>query len=224
MPDSVRYRRLDGTFDGRIREISGVDAADIAQSMINAACGKKIGAVTGSLNLVSEEFELANSSGLGFCDEATYVSGVINAESEAGGTPVSGIGHGCCRTLKEFPAERIGRDARTLCIESASPHRIEPGRYSIIFEPYSVGELLAFVVAPNFSLKALAEKRSCFSGSMGRSIAVDGLDISDDPHAPEGIGTKSVDDEGVATSKRGLVVGGIFTDALSNLLEALQGG
>ena len=40
-----------------------------------------------------------------------------------------------------------------MCINSINPQKINSGIYSIIFEPYSVGELLAFVVASNFNFK-----------------------------------------------------------------------
>ena len=54
------------------------------------------------LNIVSENFELMNSNGLDFRDKATYISGIINAESEIGETPVSGIGHASGRTFIKF--------------------------------------------------------------------------------------------------------------------------
>ena len=36
----------------------------------------KIKTITGSLNIVSERFEMANSNGLSFNDKATYISGI----------------------------------------------------------------------------------------------------------------------------------------------------
>ena len=130
------------------------------------------------------------------------MSGIINAESEYGIIPVSGIGHACCRTLSNFSAEQIGNDAKTMCIESINPQKIDSGKYSIIFEPYSVGELLAFVVASNFDFKTFSEKKSCFSNHFENKIAVEQLNLIDDPHISEGIGTKSFDDEGGTNKKK----------------------
>ena len=50
--------------------------------MINTSKNKKINTITGSLNIVYEDFELSNSNGLNFNNESTYISGIINAESE----------------------------------------------------------------------------------------------------------------------------------------------
>ena len=46
----------------------------------------------------------------------------------------------------------------------------------------------------------------------------------DDPHVPEGIGTKSVDDEGVVTKERNLIERGIFKNMYSNLFDSYKEG
>jgi PmbA protein len=163
-----------------------------------------------------------NSNGLDFSNRATYISGIINAESEFGEIPVSGIGHASGRTLGNFPAERIGTDAKKMCMESINPQKINSDTYSIIFEPYSVGELLAFVVAANFNFKTFSEKKSCFSDKYEKEIAVKQLSLIDDPHVSEGIGTKAVDDEGVETKKQSLIERGIFKNTYSNLFDSYK--
>ncbi|AFS82424.1 peptidase U62 modulator of DNA gyrase [Candidatus Nitrosopumilus sediminis] len=224
LPHDSEHKILEGTFDEKLDQISGSKVIDIAQNMINSSLSDKISTITGSLNIVSENFELMNSNGLNFNDKATYISGIINAESEYGEIPVSGIGHASGRTLTNFSAERIGNDAKTMCIESINPQKINSDSYSIIFEPYSVGELLAFVVAANFNFKIFSEKKSCFSEKHGKEIAVEQFSLIDDPHIPEGIGTKSVDDEGVVTKKRDLIKKGIFKNTYSNLFDSYKEG
>jgi PmbA protein len=224
LPSDITPKRLEGTFDEKIEEISGTNVMDIAQNMINSANNKMVNTITGSLNIVSEKFELANSNGLYLNEKATYISGIINAESESGVLPVSGIGHTSGRTLSNFSAEQVGNDAKIMCIESINPQKIDSDKYSIIFEPYSVGELLAFVVAANFNFKTFSEKKSCFSNNFEEKIATEKLSLVDDPHIPEGIGTKSVDDEGVETQKRSLIDKGIFKNMFSNLFDSYKEG
>ena len=224
LPHETSFSRLDGTFDGKIEKISGTDAMDIAQNMINSANNDTIKTITGSLNIVSENFEMANSNGLDLKDKATYISGIINAESEQGSLPVSGIGHASCRTLANFSAEQVGSDAQIMCTESINPQKIDSDKYSIIFEPYSAGELLAFVIASNFNFKTFSEKKSCFSNNFEKIIANEQFSLIDDPHIPEGIGTKSVDDEGTKTQKRHLIENGIFKNTFSNLFDSYKEG
>ena len=222
LPYKTEHVQLKGTFDEKLEQISGSECTDIAQSMINSAGNDKVSTITGSLHIVSEKFELMNSNGLDFSDKATYISGIINAESEHGETPVSGIGHACSRTHSNFSPEQIGKDAKTMCVESINPQKVDSDAYSIIFEPYSVGELLAFVVAANFNFKTFSEKKSCFSNDYEKRIAVEEIDLVDDPHIPEGIGTKSIDDEGIKTKKQDLIKEGIFKNTFSNLFDSYK--
>ena len=224
LPDKKELTHLKGTFDKKLKQISGVQAADIAQNMINSSENKKIDTITGSLNIVYEDFELSNSNGLNFNNESTYISGIINAESEHSTLPVSGIGHACGRTLSKFSPEQIGHNAKNMCINSINPQKINSDTYSIIFDPYSVGELLAFVVASNFNFKTFKEKKSCFSNNFKDKISVKEFNLVDNPHIPEGIGTKSIDDEGVKTKKINLVENGIFKNTFSNLYDSYKEG
>jgi PmbA protein len=46
----------------------------------------------------------------------------------------------------------------------------------------------------------------------------------DEPHSPEGIGTKSIDDEGIETQKKYFVEKGIFKNTFSNLFDGYKEG
>ena len=218
------HRKLERTFDKQLEQISDSQVIDIAQNMIDSSDSNKVDTITGSLNIILENFELQNSNGLHHQEKATYISGIINAESEHGETSVSGIGYDCGRTLANFDTEQIGNDAKVMCIESINPQKIDSGTYSIIFEPYSVGELLAFVVASNFNFKIFSEKKSCFSNDFEKKIAVKEFSLVDDPHVPDGIGTKSIDDEGVETKKNNLIEKGVFKNTFSNLFDSYKEG
>ena len=224
LPEKKEFTQLEGTFDKKLKQISGSKATDIAQNMINSSENKKIDTITGSLNIVYENFELSNSNELNFNNESTYISGIINAESEHSTLPVSGIGHACGRTLSKFSPEQIGLDAKNMCIDSINPQKINSEKYSIIFDPYSVGELLAFVVAANFNFKTFKERKSCFSNNFKNKISTEEFNLTDDPHIPEGIGTKSVDDEGIKTEKIKLIENGIFKNSFSNLYDSYKEG
>ena len=216
--------KIDGLYDKRLEEHDSKRAADIAQEMINSGSREKVTSISGSLNVVSEKFELSNTNGLSCSDLATYISGMINADSNLGDNLVSGIGQESCRTLDKFSPEKVGNDAAEMCIDSINSKKCQPGTYSIIFEPYSVGEILAFVFASNFDLKTYSEKKSCFSGKIEQKVATDSLCLTDDPHAPQGIGSKAFDDEGVTTKTKPLIENGIFKNTYSNLYDAFKEG
>ena len=124
--------------------------------------------------------------------------------------------------MENFSANQIGEDAQNMCIESINPQKIDSGKYTIIFEPYSVGELLSFVIAANFNFKTFSEKKSCFSNHLDKEIGVEQLELIDDPHIPEGIGSKTVDDEGIKTKKKYLIQKGVFKNTFSNLFDGYK--
>ncbi|WKT57256.1 metallopeptidase TldD-related protein [Candidatus Nitrosotenuis chungbukensis] len=126
--------------------------------------------------------------------------------------------------LSDFYPEKIGTDASEMCANSINPHTADSGTTSIVFDPLAVGELLAFVFASNFSLKTYSENRSCFSEKIGKSIAVENFELIDDPHMPNGLGSKPFDDEGVPTKKTHYIRNGIFEKTYSDLHNAYKEG
>ncbi len=211
---------IEKIFDQKLWDMDSEDATEIAQAMIDSSLHQKVTRISGSLNVVCDDFEIQNTSGLHKAEKATYISGLINADSEIG-MPVSGIGQASSRTLELFDPGKMGADARKMCVNSIEPDTISPQTTSIIFEPQAVGELLYFVLGPNFNLKTFAEKKSCFS-DMNTKIAVEGFSLIDDPHMPNSLGAKSFDDEGVPTSRRHYIKNGIFENIHSDSYNAFK--
>ena len=222
LPYPSKITPVNKTYDSRLENISGSSAVDIANEMINSSIHKDIIRISGSLNIVSEKFQLMNTNGVDCSDNSTFISATINTDSDIGGVPVSGIGASCARTLDDFSAHRVGADALEMCTSSIGPKKIEPDSYDIIFEPFAFGELLAFVFSANFNLKTYSEKRSCFSDKLGECISDESFTLIDDPHSPDGIGSKSFDDEGTATTPQSLIKSGILAGLYSDSFEAFK--
>lgn len=223
-PESGTYHTVKSTNDARLWDLDSASAADIAQEMINSALHRKVADISGSLNIVCEEFEVKNTSGLEKREEATYIAGMINADSEAGTAQVSGIGQANSRMLAGFDAGSVGREASQMCADSLNPLGSGSDTVSVIFDPMAVGEILTFVAAPNFSLKTYSDGRSCFSGKMNSKIAADELSLMDLPHAENGLGSKSFDDEGVPTRDKQYIKNGVFSQVYSDSYNAFKEG
>ncbi len=224
LPYPTKFTGVEKTYDKKLDAITGKEAIEIAQIMINSASHQKITRISGSLNIVSEYFEIENTTGLNCSDKATYISGTINTDSDHGNTPVSGIGSASSRTMSSFLPQHVGDDAKNMCVNSINPQSCDLDTYSIIFEPYAIGEMLAFVFASNFNLKTYSEKRSCFAERLGKNISVENFSLIDDPHFPDGIGSKPFDDEGVPTKTRYLIESGIFSNTYSDSFYAFKDG
>ncbi len=222
LPYPASYTKIEKTYDKKLEEITSVEAIDLANRMIQSAIHPKVTRISGSLNIVSETFDIGNTNDLACSEKSTYISGTINADSENSTIPVSGVGATSCRTLAAFSPEYIGEHAAKMCIESINPQSCDAGTFSVIFEPYAFGEMLAFVFAANFNLKTYSEKRSCFTEKLGQRVATSKFSLIDEPHSPEGIGSRSFDEEGVPTSTRYLIESGIFSNTYSDSFHAFK--
>ncbi len=222
LPFPSKKITLEKTYDSRLAKISDTSAIDIAEEMVNSAVHKDITRISGSLNIVSEKFHVMNTNGIDCSDDSTFIAGTINTESETGNLSVSGIGADCSRTMDGFSAQKIGQDSLEMCISSINPQKVEHDTYDIIFDPYAFGDLLSFVFSANFNLKTYSEKRSCFSGKLGEKIANESLVVMDDPHIPEGIGSKPFDDEGTITTPQYLIKSGVLSGLFSDSFEAFK--
>lgn len=218
-PPQTRTKHIEKTNDQKIWDLNSTKMTEIAQIMIDSAKHKKISRISGSLNAVCDDFELCNTSGLQKSEKATYVFGTINVDSD---DMVSGIGHDCSRTLADFDAKKIGERALDMCINSLNPKICEPQTTNIIFDPLAVGELLFFVFGPNFSLRTYSENRSCFSQKIGNKIATSEFSLLDDPHVPNGLGTKSFDDEGTPTKITHYIKDGVMLGTYSDLYNSFK--
>ena len=223
LPFPSNIIKIEKTYDPHLSSISGIKAIDIANEMINSASHSNITRISGSLNIVSEHFQIMNTNGIDCSDDSTFIAGTINADSESA-LPVSGIGMNCSRTLESFSPQSVGNDALEMCINSINPKRVEQDSYDIIFEPYAFGELLSFVFSSNFNLKTYSEKRSCFSDKLNAVISNEKFSLIDDPHSPDGIGSKPFDDEGTATLPQFLIKSGVLTGLFSDSFEAFKNG
>ncbi len=223
---------LEKGYDPALDAMSIDDSVELAYVMLESARADTLSvsvSVSGTLHVVKERVCIANSNGLELNDKATYIVGNINADLEEQGSSnyekrVSGVGFRAARMLNSFNADAIGREAAEMALNSKGASRAEEGEYSIIFEPYALGELLSFVFAYNFNAKAYQDGRSCFHGKMGDKIAVDGFSLADEPRRKDALGSKVFDDEGVETYNKHVVEDGIFKGIIYDTFYSSKDG
>jgi PmbA protein len=219
-PSDSKTMSIEKTNDPNLWSLDPTKPIEIAQIMIDSAEHPTISRISGSLNIVCDDFEIQNTSGLSKSEKSTYISGIINADSE-NNIPVSGIGQANSRILDSFKPDKIGSDATQMCVNSQNPGTVLPKTTSIIFDPLAVGELLFFVFGPNFNLKTYSEKKSCFP-KIREKIAIDELNLLDEPHVPNNLGAKSFDDEGMSTKVTHYIKDGIFENVYSDTYNSAK--
>lgn len=224
LPKPAKITAVDGCYDERLNKLDIGQCVDTALEMLNSALKfSKVTSVSGSLHVVREQVYLENSNSINLQDKGTYIVGNINADAKVtnDGT-VSGVGFGAARTLGSFNPESIGNEAGDMATRSIDARTCEEDTYSVIFEPYALGELLSFVFAYNFNAKSYQDKRSCLYGKLGTKVAVKEFTLQDDPRARECLGSKPFDDEGVPTQTRNLIENGTFKNIIYDTFYAAK--
>jgi PmbA protein len=102
----------------------------------------------------------------------------------------------------------IGRYAAERALARLKSRRVPTAQVPVLFEStVAAGLLGAFVQATSGG--ALYRKTSFLVDCLGQQVLADHVDIDEDPHKPKGKGSAPFDDEGVRTSARAVVQGGV---------------
>jgi predicted Zn-dependent protease len=118
---------------------------------------------------------------------------------------------------------KIAATAAQKAIDGKNPGEIEPGAYTVIFEPYGVAEFLMFLSWEAFNGLSFAEGRSCFSGKIGKKVVGDNITMVDDAYHELTQG-RPFDYEGFPRKRVSLIENGIFKGTAHNRKTAKMTG
>ncbi len=125
---------------------------------------------------------LANSEGLFAFDKYSNLEYSTTMHGQNG----SGFASENNESAKRVDAERMARTALETAIAAQNPKEIEPGDYTVIFEPRAVLDMLSFFPW-NMSARDAEEGSTVFAGKVGQKIFSDKVNITteiDDPELP----------------------------------------
>ncbi|MFY9689197.1 MAG: TldD/PmbA family protein, partial [Candidatus Acidiferrales bacterium] len=109
--------------------------------------------------------------------------------------------------IREIDPEALAESASDKAAESREPREVPAGRYTTILPPSAVLDLVGFLFY-DFAGTAVLDKRSCFTGRMGKKILGENITLWDDAHHPLQTGFP-YDGEGVPRQKVLLVDKGV---------------
>lgn len=212
LPTPKKAQELKGGFDKELNDLELEEAVKYGSLSLKAGLevDPKID-FSGSINVISEECNIANSLGVDTSDASTFIFSSITAEK---GEEASGIGQACSRNKKDFEPVKAAREAAETCLKCVGGRGIKPGRYDVIFGPDSCADLTEYILAYGLDLSAVEAGFSYFRGKLGEEVAKDSLTLSDDGRHSEGIASKKVDDEGVPTQRTELIRKGVLRNFL----------
>lgn len=126
---------------------------------------------------------IANSAGLFAYSAVTGADFSMTAQRDGS----SGWAKAVAPRVVELDIEALAHQAVEKARQGAKPTELKPGRYTVILEPAAVVDLLAFITS-DFGGQAVQEKRSCFTGRLGKRLLGENMSLEDDVYHPLQIG------------------------------------
>ncbi len=205
-----------------------VDSVEAAVSMVD----KDHLDIAGSVMAVLERYASRNSHGITVENSTdTFVVAQLTAEWVDGADVISsGMGWSSSRFMKNLNSTNAATDALELARLKPVHKSIPAGDYSIILGPYAVGDVIDNLFNSAFSLDSIyygsswlpkemktnTQGKEMWHPKLGEKIADERVTLRDDPTLPDGMASKALDDEGLATNPKTLVDKGVWKEVLAD--------
>jgi predicted Zn-dependent protease len=176
-----KYPEIRGFHDATVKA-GAPDRRNGVKAALDLARGKKLNA-SGFSETTARWSALASKKGnFGFFASTSAEFSTTMRTEDGTGSGWAGLE---APDFSEIPTEELGRRAARKAEESAKPRKLEPGKYTVVFEPRAVADLLGNLNAV-MSRRAADEGRSFFSkpgggNRTGEKIFAESVTIRSDP-------------------------------------------
>ncbi|MEM1538123.1 MAG: TldD/PmbA family protein [Candidatus Nezhaarchaeales archaeon] len=215
-----KYEYVSGVYDPRVIELDD-EVVDIAEAAINAALKEGASSVAGSLTVKAVEEGLATTRGVR--GEHKYSSLSLEVRSSIKldeGVEVYGLGLGLSVKLAGLKPEAVGAEAGRRVRLSKRMVKAVEGRYDVVLDKPALAVLTDLYGGFMASAFHVDSGMSFLKEKLGQRVAAPTITLIDDPKAPERVGSRPFDDEGLPTKVNAIIEGGILKTYLHNRFTA----
>jgi PmbA protein len=214
-PKKQSYGKVD-VFDKRIRDISEKEGAELMKGLLSGI--KKHALPTEcSLSFSTSFREISNSNGLyGSYKSTNFIcSACANYKGSSSYELTGGI-------LLPKSLFSFGKNAGRNAFLMRGARKLPTAKRTVIFDADGIGPFLSLLI-PSFNGDWKRRGISFFCGKEGKQAASPMLTISDDPYA-DALSKAPFDGEGISSSKKHLIRGGVFRGFLFDRKTAALSG
>ena len=162
---------------------------------------------------------IANSRGLWAVDRRTSASFSVSAM----GGDSSGWADDNDPDVAKLRIQEVAERAARKALDGRNPASIEPGAYTVVFEPAAVADFLLFLAWDAFNGLSFVEGRSCLAGKVGQKVMGENITLTDDPYHPLTVGMP-FDYQGLPRQRVALVESGVFKSTVHDRNTARRAG
>lgn len=201
MPGKQRYRKVNRF----VNDTAALTPEDRARA-VRHSCDLAIqnGQVAAGIFASGlQQSAIGNSRGLFAAYRETHAEFSITMQEN----PAASWAKANAASVRAFDPQKLARRAGEKAHMATNARELAPGRYTVILEPAAVLDLVGFLFY-DFAATALADKRSCLNGRMGKSVFGSNISITDDAYHPLQLGAP-FDGEGIPRQRVLLVDRGL---------------
>lgn len=126
----------------------------------------------------------------------------------------TGFAEAYATDIDAIDAPALGAHAADIARQSAHPRSVEPGAWSVIFEPAAMGEMFAYL-GEHFSAQAMDEGSACFGHALDEAFFAPSFSLHDDWSHPLAPGMP-FDFEGAPKHRLPLIEGGVIRNIVTD--------
>ena len=150
--------------------------------------------------------------------QRSLINGMVTAreDSEVVSYRFRHGGEGGLEQIESADLGQMGRDARTSVLRLLGAERAPSGKMTLVSDRDLTGVYIHEALGHPCEADLVQAGDSCLEGKLGQKIGSDICTVVDDPQMRGGYGCYPIDDEGVDTRPKRLIVNGVLTEYLNH--------
>jgi len=221
-PDKEAIQKAQGIF---YKETSETPLETMVQDILDMIkitldYDKRITSVGAGYSIGVATKYITNSLGIDLEEKYASSSIGVYAVAEENNQMTSGYEFQAERNVKKLDIQKVALEAAKMTIKLLNPQKIETRKMHVLLKPLAVASLLGPTLINSLRADNVQEKRSFLIGKLNSKISTDELNIVDNALLPDGLSSRSFDDEGVPSKKIYIIKNGVLKSYLHNSYTA----
>ena len=166
---------------------------------------------------------ISNTKGLELTNKVNLLSAYVVPIVKSGESMYDGMGYSIAKKVSDIDPIKIAKQGVDEALSKIGAKSVPSGNYKMVISNEAMVSILS-TFSSVFSSDVAQKGLSLLAGKEGEIIASNIVNLIDNPHLEDGLGSTAFDDEGVATHKTILIENGKLKTLLYNLKTANKAG
>lgn len=186
------------TYDSRIAKMQPAKIVETASSVIDAVqeLDKRAMVSRGGLSYGVDETAIANTKGVSGTSRRTSVSFDVNVSAEESGKKGNAWEFDTQATLSKTDVLASARKAASAAVNMITAKSPPTGKTKVIFSDRVAAAVLQIMFAQTVTGESVHEGRSPWADKVGKVVAQEGFNLTDNGRLKDGVATRPLDEEG----------------------------